>query len=443
MKLINIIITFVLLLSFEAGFTQQKTKTEFSRRPEPDPKILSIKIGDRVPEILIKKIIRNNIRTAKLSDFKDQLLILDFFDTFCGSCIEALPKLDSLQKQFGNKIKILPVSYQSEQVMEAFFKNRSLVRNLHLPCVVEDKVLGSHFKYKLISHEVWIYKGIVKAITGTDYVTAKNIQTILDGNDVNWPVKNDMIDFNPTKQIFVQQLSDQYNLKNGFLNYSGITGHRDGIDYKGGIRSTYDSIGRFYRTYFYNFNIVAAFRALTFSIGSHPKNILLTPGRLFLEVKDKSRYVYDKSYGFRSDWNRENEICYEFISAKHMEEKTRLQYVFEDLCLKLGLNVGWKKRKVDCLVLKKVKEIDNLETLNQSRNKTVKNGWVIDVPGIILMYFDIDGKYPPVLNETNFKGQMIIGDDTSLNGLKEQLKLYGLELEKAEREIDVMLIQEK
>lgn len=438
------IIALLFYLSLSIVYAQQANKTEFSRRPEPDPKIQSLKVGDQVPDILISKIIRDNKASAKISDFKDKLLILDFFDTFCGSCIEALPKLDSLQKQFGNKVKILPVSYQSKAVMETFFNTNKFVtgKNVKLPCVVEDKILGSYFKYKLISHEVWIYKGVVKAITGTDYVITKNIQSILDDQDVNWPVKNDMVDFNENELIFVQKNMDQYNTKNVFLKYSGIVGQRDGIDPRKGVTTTYDSVSHIYRTSFFNFDIVTAFKALTYLSGISPRNTVLTPSRLVLNVKDKSKYVYDKSYGIRSDWNREHQLCYEFVTAKPMEEKQRLNYVIEDLSLKLGINVQWTKKKMNCLVFTKIRDVNNLDSLNEVRKKTVKGGWQTDISGLKLMFFELEMKYPPIIDESNFKGQMIIGDDTSFEGVRKQLNLYGCDIIQAERETDVMVITE-
>lgn len=437
------IITLLFCLSLRIVYAQQ-TKTEFSRRPLPDPKIQSLKVGDRVPDILISKIIRDDKINAKISEFKNQLLILDFFDTFCGSCIDALPKLDSLQKQFGKKIKILPVSYQSENVMKTFFsQNKFLIgRKVELPCIVEDRILGSYFKHKLISHEVWIDKGIVKAITGTDYVIAKNIQDVLDGRNINWPVKNDMVNFNETELIFVQQKMDQYNTKGSYLKYSGIVGQRDGIDPRKGITTTYDSVNHIYRTSFFNFDIVTALKALTYLSGIAPKNVTFTPSRLILNVKDKSKYIYDKSYGIRSDWDREHQLCYEFVNSKPIEEKARLRYVKEDLCLKLGLTVQWTKKIMNCLVLIKIKDVSNLDSLNEIRKKTVEDGWQTNLSGLKLMFFELEKKYPPIVDETNFKGQMIIGGNTSLEGLKKQLNLYGCDIIQAERETDVMIITE-
>lgn len=422
----------ILLLALQLNAQQ---KTEFSKRPAPDPAIRNLKVGDKVPEISIPKIIRNDRASAKTSDFNNQLLILDFFDTFCGSCIEALPKLDSLQRKFGNRIKILPVSYQSEAVMTDFFNNnRFVIKNkVNLPCVVEDKVLGSYFQYKLISHEVWIYKGKVVAITGTDYVTTKNIQIILDGKAVSWPVKNDMVNFDPKKPIFVQTESDQYNNKNNI--YSGITGHRNGIDFKG---AAYDTLNVGYRFYNYNRTILQALTGLSWAATHEEKMPFIPhPERYLLHVKDKSKYIYTPDKGFASDWYRENDICYEMISTKPMTEKERWKYIYSDLQNKLGLSAKWEKRLVKCLVITKTENVD-IDSLNK-----IRKGQKLLISTIPLWYFDQSGEFPPAIDETGLKASVIIEDGfKNLDQFKQQLRLYGLGLIEAEREIDVLVITE-
>lgn len=422
--------TFLVLLAFHLSAQQ---KTEFSRRPQPDPSINNLKVGDHVPDLVISKIIRNNKSSAKLSDFKNQLIILDFWDTFCVNCIEALPKLDSLQKQFGNNVKILPVTYQSEAVMTTFFKNNKSVKNIKLPCVVEDKILGSYFHYKFISHEVWIYKGIVRAITFPDYVTAKNIKAILDGKVVDWPVKNDSDDFNPKKLIFVQSEADQYNTKSNFLKYSGITGQRAGIDYNKGI--VYDTLANGYRASFFNYRIPMAFSMITNRI--KPRNFIPHPDRLILEVKDRSKYIYDPKEGSLTDWEREHQFCYELVSAKSMTEKERLEYVYSDLNHLLGVNARWEKKRVKCLVLIRTKEITNLDSLNRTRK-----GTKITMDFIPVYFLDQTEKYPPAIDETGFKGNVIIQPIETVEDLKKQLQIYGCDIIEAEREIDVMVITE-
>ena len=421
----------VILILFATNLSAQN-KVEFSRRPKPDPTIKNLKVGERVPDILIAKIVRDYKPSAKISDFKDQLLIIDFWDTFCGSCIEALPKLDSLQKKFGSKVKILPVSYQSESVIKTFFKNNSIGRSVKLPCVVEDKILGSYFQHLLISHEIWIYKGVVSAITGTDYVTAENIQTILDGKKVNWPIKNDMVTFDSKKTIFTLRDADQYNTKNQFLCYSGVTGHREGIDYRQGL--VYDTLKNGYRSSFYNKSIPLAFSNITFLL--QPKKFIPHPDRLVLEVKDKLKYVYERGKTFPSDWRRENEFCYELVTSKPMAENERLEYIYSDLQRLLKVNARWEKRPVKCLVMIKNKEV-NIDSLN-----AIRKGQKIIISAIPLFYFDQTEKYPPAIDETGIKGRVIIEEYENIENLKKQLQLYGIDIIEAIRNIDVMVISE-
>jgi len=397
-------------------------------------------VGDHVPDILISKIIRNSKNFARLSDFREKLLILDFWDTFCGSCIEALPKLDLLQKQFGDKIKIMPVSYQSQYVLETFFKTNRLAKGLQLPCVVEDRILGSYFPYLFISHEVWIYKGKVVAITGSDYVTSENINTILKDKEVDWPVKNDLTDFDPFKPIFTQNQTDQYNTKSKFLRYSGITGQRDGINYRGdNLKQKYDSVGHFYRTAFYNYSIVDAFNMITFNI--KPRNFLINSHRLILEVKDKSKYIYDRKYGIRSDWEREHQFCYELVSAIPIEDKKRFQYIHNDLSHILDVHARIETRRVKCLVMVKTKDINNLDSLNKARFTEVK-GQKIAMSAIPVFFLDQTGLYPPALDETGFKGSVVINNFQNIKDLGMQLQVYGCDIIEAERDIEVMVITE-
>src|SRR5689334_64140 len=64
----------------------------------------NLKVGDVFPHFDFGKVIMSDKQKLNSSAFKDQLLILDFWNTRCGSCINALPKMEALQKQFGNRI---------------------------------------------------------------------------------------------------------------------------------------------------------------------------------------------------------------------------------------------------------------------------------------------------------------------------------------------------
>src|SRR6266540_5407737 len=67
-------------------------------------------IGDRVPDISLGTIINGPAEKKRFSDFKDQLIILDFWNSYCSSCIAAFPKMEELQKRWGKKVKVILVN---------------------------------------------------------------------------------------------------------------------------------------------------------------------------------------------------------------------------------------------------------------------------------------------------------------------------------------------
>ncbi|MGV3466401.1 MAG: TlpA family protein disulfide reductase [Heyndrickxia sp.] len=46
---------------------------------------------------------------ASLDDFKGKWLIIDFWSQYCGSCVNSMPKMNALQEEFGDRLKIVMV----------------------------------------------------------------------------------------------------------------------------------------------------------------------------------------------------------------------------------------------------------------------------------------------------------------------------------------------
>ena len=132
-------------------------------------------IGETVPVIKIN----TNFNTTALPSntaIDKGLVILDFMATNCSSCIKLLPHLDSIQKNYGNKIRIFLVTEQKKEKVKKFLQAHPEIK---LPVIGEDTLLSKYFPHTFISHEVWIMDGVVKAITYPEYVTDKNIQSLL------------------------------------------------------------------------------------------------------------------------------------------------------------------------------------------------------------------------------------------------------------------------
>src|SRR5215217_1873478 len=80
-----------------------------------------LQIGTQMPDLTLNNLHNyknakgERVATAKISDFKGKKLILDFWATWCAPCVTMIPRMDSLQAQFADKLQILSVTYESEK----------------------------------------------------------------------------------------------------------------------------------------------------------------------------------------------------------------------------------------------------------------------------------------------------------------------------------------
>ncbi len=75
-----------------------------------------------------------NDKSVNLSNYKGQLVIINFWATWCAPCREEMPSLDKLQKSDSLKnLKIIPINVGQEKKEKSinFFKNLS-IQNLDL-----------------------------------------------------------------------------------------------------------------------------------------------------------------------------------------------------------------------------------------------------------------------------------------------------------------------
>jgi thiol-disulfide isomerase/thioredoxin len=110
-----------------------------------------LKIGDAVPNSVWTapmEVVNHSQKTIKLSEDKDKLILLDFWNTWCSACLTGFPKMEELQKKFSGKIKILAVSNQDRATLEKFFASKNGQRYKEILSVAGDKILHSQFPHK-------------------------------------------------------------------------------------------------------------------------------------------------------------------------------------------------------------------------------------------------------------------------------------------------------
>jgi thiol-disulfide isomerase/thioredoxin len=167
-----------------------------SSKPLNYPALQPVTIGDNLPASAFN---------PKLKTPNTQLLILDFFATWCGSCIHSLRKTDSLQQQFGSQLQLLLVSSTNtgddEKKISAFFQKyrKANGRPYAFSTLINDTLLTKLFPHKTVPHYVWVNRqGKVVAITSSAELTAANIQKALKEGELNLPLKNDFPDYTPS-----------------------------------------------------------------------------------------------------------------------------------------------------------------------------------------------------------------------------------------------------
>lgn len=166
---------------------------------QPSSNIQPLRAGDTLSEIEFAEMYRFPDSTIRLSDFKDKLVILDYWATWCGSCVKTLPKMDSLQRKYSKRLQVLLVSRKgtgddTAKVSKVLTKlNFKPAGNFSIPILLNDTFALRHYQLMVLPHYIWIDKNrVIRGITDAEQVNSKNIEAILKGKPVVLKPKEDM-----------------------------------------------------------------------------------------------------------------------------------------------------------------------------------------------------------------------------------------------------------
>jgi thiol-disulfide isomerase/thioredoxin len=148
----------------------------------------SLVLGSEVPDIRFNRIGKDSTSVVSISDFRGKIVVLDFWATWCTSCINTFPKLDSLQREFGESVQFILVncikgSGDSKSKITQFIKSRREKGKIvpDLPIVTDDSLIKKYFPYTFVPHYVWISPdGKLLAITSGTFVNREAILEILN-----------------------------------------------------------------------------------------------------------------------------------------------------------------------------------------------------------------------------------------------------------------------
>lgn len=408
---------------------------------KPD-NVTALKIGDTVPDITINNIINYKdksgkpITTAKISDFKGKLLILDFWATWCTSCIRNFPQTETLQSQFKDSILILAVAYEPAKRIDAFFKSKAGQR-FSFPTVVGDTILQQLFPHRLVPHYAWIgTDGRVKAITSDEPVTGENIHRFLNQQATAFQIKNDI---NSERPLF---LSDNYPEDNKLLHYSLFSqGRYDGLQMGGKFRRSGDVINGRALT---NSTVLLIYEAAVIPL-FEGMNDNFNDKRLLLDVSDSVQVKETKSEDLKA--KHTPYYNYDFIVPVRYADSL-FRFMLDDLNRCTGYYGYIEKRKTNCLVLVRTNHKDLLtskggEPENSLFNKTPARLTNCPLSYLINRLNSLPEIKLPIIDETGITGNvdLVFTEPVSdFAKLKAQLKPYGLDLQSVERELNTFVL---
>jgi len=120
---IKAIVFFVVVGLIAGGFVYRQAQHT------GDPGVINI--GQKAPEFSIKD---ESGRLVKLSDFRGKVVFVNFWGTWCPSCVDEMPEIQKLYEHFkGRKFEMLEVSIDNDwPEIHQFYKDHNLALPTYL-----------------------------------------------------------------------------------------------------------------------------------------------------------------------------------------------------------------------------------------------------------------------------------------------------------------------
>ncbi|MBS4063493.1 MAG: TlpA family protein disulfide reductase [Chitinophagaceae bacterium] len=423
----KIISLLFLALSCSAGFSQTLT------------------VGQKCPDILLQNLYNYPQKQMKLSSFKADLIILDFWGYYCEACIRTFPSIDSLQKKFQGKIQFIAVNNESEAQTKSFFDKRKYLRMPSIPFLSGDTVLSKIFPREFVPWHVWLDKDLrVQYITFGQNATEQNITAFLNNR------KPDLYQL-----VALPRVKDSLGSLDNFFYYSAVTQAVQGT-----TKQNDYAVEKNNKVYVTEENATVISLAKIAVAGA--LSINFTPvDTVILEVKDSSKFKRPLDISNALAWDQQNRFNYYLMLPLQQKDKA-YKYMLTDIERFFNISIAMEKRWINHYVLVRLDTVNRIKTkggppIDSLRISSFKfpvfstkrymqnisfktfsqrmQGWI---EGILKQ---------PFLDETNFQGNIdvilnaALLDSHTYEGFKKALNEVGLDLVFQKREKSVLVIR--
>ena len=145
-----------------------------------DPK--SPEIGDAAPTLGLEELLQApDGAVASWDALKGNVVVVEFWATWCGPCVGAIPHLNELAEKFKDKpVRFISVTYEERSVIRKFLKKKKMRSWIGLDT---DKSMHKAYGILGIPRTFLVDKsGKIVADTGPHQVTEKALNEMLKGN---------------------------------------------------------------------------------------------------------------------------------------------------------------------------------------------------------------------------------------------------------------------
>ncbi|WP_448137585.1 TlpA family protein disulfide reductase [Sphingobacterium siyangense] len=302
--------------------------------------LVALKPGDKIPDAVWNQSLELNYfngkkKTIKFADMKGKLILLDFWATWCPSCIEGFPHLEDVLAINKNEIAVLLVN--STQTKDTQKRVQDLKKKYQaaygfqtsLPYLFGDTIFQQLFPHNAVPHVVWINKdGILVANTYPNALSKENITAVLHTGNADFHQKK----MRTNKEV---ALITNEMLNSGFYAGSVFQTYQEGLDASSGNYS-FDGKRTRYQLLNLRFSqlVAIAFQKELKGIPWRHWQFATSSG-----VDSKQRLLTPNRY--------ENSFCYEMVVLDSLPKSRARQFFTEDFKKFFGIKLSVENKPTD------------------------------------------------------------------------------------------------
>lgn len=150
-----------------------------------------LKNTDQLPELQFKELLNAPFKSVGSKQLKGKVILLEFWATWCGSCLGAMPHLQALQAKYPNSLQVIAVGDESAVRTAQYLKSKP--SNFWFAIDTSRKIAET-FPHQLIPHTVLIdAEGKLIGSTQPEAITEKVMDSLLRKQEIHLPAKIDRL----------------------------------------------------------------------------------------------------------------------------------------------------------------------------------------------------------------------------------------------------------